>query len=414
MKRTAIGEAPGRLDFLGGVADYSGALVLETPIAATTRVEITTLPNAAWSLNSQDHGRWAAPAEPLIGALSAGGPVAREALDSQAAPQWVRYPLGCLWAFCHQTGWRPNGGLSFAIKSDVPECMGVSSSAALEVATLRALEDLSGTRLHGTDLARLGQFAENQIADAPCGLMDQLTAAYGKGGALLQILCRPDILQPAIPLPKGVLIVGWASGVPHSVSGAAYARARAAAFAGKRIFERALERTWEFAAEIPPSLFQRHAKRTLPETIRGEFFLDDYGETDDPLSVIEPGETYGVRAALRFPIEETFRSELAVSLLSSASGRRRGDHLRQVGELLLQSHVGYSALGLGSAETDRMVEELMRVGPDHGLYGARVSGGGCGGAVVVLLEKSALDTLRDLANKVQFNGTRTKLIPGKE
>ncbi|MEZ5366730.1 MAG: hypothetical protein R2748_31415 [Bryobacterales bacterium] len=45
---------------------------------------------------------------------------------------------------------------------------------------------------------------------------------------------------------------------------------------------------------------------------------------------------------------------------------------------------------------------------------ARLSGGGCGGAVVVLLEKSALDTLRDLANKVQFNGTRTKLIPGKE
>ncbi|MEZ5397115.1 MAG: hypothetical protein R2724_30655 [Bryobacterales bacterium] len=319
MKRTAVGEAPGRLDFLGGVADYSGALVLETPIDATTRVEITSVSNAAWSLNSQGHGRWAAPAEPLLGALSASGAVAREALDTQGAPHWVRYPLGCLWAFCHQTGWRPNGGLSFTIKSDVPEGMGVSSSAALEVATLRALEEISGTRLRGTDLARLGQFAENQIAAAPCGLMDQLTAAYGKGGALLQILCRPDILQPAVPLPKGVLVVGWASGVEHSVGGEAYGRARAAAFAGKRIFERKLDRNWEFAAEIPPSLFQRHAADAVPETIRGDKLVQEYGEIDDPLSVIQPKQTYPVRAALRFPIEETFRSELAVSLLSSAS-----------------------------------------------------------------------------------------------
>ncbi len=399
---------------MGGVADYSGALVLETPIEATTRVEITATNTPAWTLRSSGHGRWAAPAAPLIDAFSAEGSVAREALDAQGAPAWARYPLGCLWAFCQHSGWRPEAGLAFSIGSNVPESMGVSSSAALEVATLRALEKLSGTRMKGAELARLGQLAENEISGAPCGLMDQLTAAYGKGGALLQILCRPDVLQSSVNLPKGAMVVGWSSGVRHAVSGSPYAAARAATFAGKRIFEHALGRTWEYACEIPPSLFQRRAGAALPETFRGDRFLELYGDVGDPLSTIEPRKKYRVRAGLRFPIEESFRSELAVSLLSSARGRNRGEHLRQVGELMLQSHAGYSSIGLGSPETDAMVDALVGVGPDHGLYGARSSGGGSGGAVAVLLEKSALGRLRDLANELQFNGTRTKLIPGKE
>ena len=412
MKRSATGEAPGRLDFLGGVADYSGALVLETPIAAKTRVEITATATPAWALHSPRHGRWAAPAEPLLSVLWAEGAMAREALDAQGAPAWVSYPLGCVWAFCQQTGWRPEGGLAFSILSDVPESMGVSSSAALEVATLRALEELSGTRLKGTELARLGQLAENEVAGAPCGLMDQLTASHGKGGSLLQILCRPDILQSPVALPAGTTAVGWASGVQHAVSGSPYAMARAASFAGKRMFEEKLGQRWDYAAEIPPSLFHQHAEEALPEKIRGERFLAEYGDVDDPLSEIDPKADYAVRAALRFPIEESFRSELAASLLASAKGRSRGEHLRHVGELMLQSHAGYSSIGLGAPETDAMVDALLSIGPDHGIYGGRSSGGGSGGAVVVLLDKSALNRLRDLANKLQFNGAGTTLIPG--
>lgn len=399
---------------MGGIADYSGALVLETPIDKTTRVEITATTTAVWALNSRTQGRWAAPAEPLLDALSAAGPVAREALDSQGAPAWVSYPLGCLWAFCQRTGWRPSGGLAFSISSDVPQGMGVSSSAALEIATLRALEELSGSRLTGTEVARLGQLAENEVAGAPCGLMDQLTAAYGKGGALLQILCRPDILQPAIPLPKGVLIAGWLSGLEHAVSGSPYAEARTATFAAKKLFERALGREWEFAAEIPPSLFHRHAEAALPRAVPGKRLLEEIEELDDPLSTIDKRVEYRLRDSLRFPVEESFRSELAVSLLSSATGRRRGEHLRQIGELMLQSHAGYSSIGLGSPATDAMVDALQESGPDLGIYGGRVSGGGSGGAVVVLLEKSALGRLEELANKVKFNATGTSLILGKE
>ena len=412
MKRSATGEAPGRLDFMGGVANYSGALVLESPINATTRVTITATPTEAWTLNSRNHGRWAAPAQPLLSTLSAEGRLAREALDSQGAPEWVAYPLGCVWAFCHQTGWRPQGGLAFSIVSNVPERMGFSSSAALEIATLRALEELSGTRMKGADLARLGHLAENEVVGAPCGLMDQLAAAYGKAGSLLQILCRPDIVQPAIPLPKGAMVAGWARGV--AVSGSPQAHARAATLAGKRMFEQSLKRQWAFAAQIPPSLFHWHAESVLPETIRGDHFLKEYGDVDDPLSEIDRRAEYRVRAGLRFAIEESFRSELAASLLGSATGRTRGEHLRHTGELMLQSHAGYSSIGLGSPETDRMVEMLLEIGPDLGIYGGRTSDGGSGAAVVVLLEKSALSRLEEVANRVQFNGIRTTLILGKE
>jgi L-arabinokinase len=412
LKR-ATGLAPGRLDFLGGVADYSGALVLETPIDAVTRVEITTTSTPAWTLSSRSHGRWAAPADPLLSTLAADGRIAREALDDQGAPAWAHYPLGCVWVFCRQTGWRPEGGLAFSISSGVPEGMGVASSAALEIATLRALEELSGTRLKGANLARLGQLAENEVVGAPCGLMDQLAAAYGKGGSLLQILCRPDILQPPVPLPKGVIVAGWASGVKHAVSGSPYKTARTATFAGKRMFEALVGGRWDFAAEIPPSLFARHAEK-LPETIRGDRFLKDFEAVEDPLSVIERRTEYKVRAGLRFPIEESFRSELAACLLSSATGRSRGEHLRQVGELMLQSHAGYSSIGLGSPETDSMIDALLSVGPDLGIYGGRASGGGNGGVVVVLLEKSALDQLTALTNQLKFDGTGTQLILGKE
>jgi galactokinase len=215
-------------------------------------------------------------------------------------------------------------------------------------------------------------------------------------------------------LPQGVLIAGWLSGVEHAVGGSAYAQARAAAFAGKRMFESHLGRAWAYAAEIPPSLFHRHVDAALPSVVQGERFLDEFSDVDDPRSVIEPEREYRVRDSLRFPIEENFRCELAESLLCSASGRRRGEHLRQIGELMAQSHAGYSSIGLGVPETDAMVEALREAGPDLGIYGGRVSGGGSGGAVVVLLEKSALGRLEELVNRVKFNATGTTLILGKE
>lgn len=382
--KTVTGEAPGRLDFMGGVADYSGSLVLEMPLKLTTRVTITETAEPGFVFHSAE---------------GAAGPLAPDA-DPQTAPKWVRYPYGCLQLFCAAQRWRPRGGLKFTIASLVPVSMGVSSSAALEVATLRALEKLSGKKFISTGLARLAQRAENEIVGAPCGLMDQLASAYGVRGALLPILCRPDILGDPVKLPAGVIAVGWPSGVKHAVSDSPYATARAGAFMGKKLIEQGTGRKLAHAAELAPSEVRALSADILPETITGRAFLRRYGGVDDALSKIEPRRTYAVRAAVSFPVEENFRSEVAVALLRGLNSRNRTDTLAALGELLYQSHAGYSSIGLGCPETDEMVAGVRQLGVARGFYGARVSGGGSGGTVVVLLRRAALPCLRQLARQL--------------
>lgn len=289
----AFGEAPGRLDFLGGVADYSGSLVLQMPIGSTTRVAILQINEPLFQVESTQQERVAWPLEKLG--------------DVQSAPAWARYVLGSLQLFCKAMNWKPERGLRFEINSDVPVSMGVSSSAALEVATLRALENFAGKKFAGTELAKLAQRVENEIVLAPCGLMDQLACAHGVQNSLLPILCRPDILRPPIALPEGVLIAGWPSGVKHAVSDSPYATARCAAFMGKKILEKHFVRELKFLAELAPSQVRSVDKSTLPATMRGDEFLKLYGGVDDALSVVEPERLYPLRAGTLFPVEENFR-----------------------------------------------------------------------------------------------------------
>ncbi len=382
----ATGKAPGRLDFLGGVADYSGSLVLEMPLARMTRVVIHGRSKPGFEFCSTEMGRQIVFAETPAAEL----------------PGWVRYPYGCLRYFCRAQKWTPPAGLSFWIESDVPSGMGVSSSAALEVATLRALEIFSDKRMRGQTLAHLAQRVENEFVGAPCGLMDQLSSAHGVPGALLPILCRPDILSRPVKLPRGAIAVGWPSGVKHAVSASPYATARAAAFMGKRILERVLGRKLKHVSELTPSELASVVAEHLPETMIGRDFLRRFGGIDDPLSIVMPGRRYPVRAAVTFPIEENHRARTAVALLRKRKDLKRRDVLVQLGELLYQSHAGYGSMGLGSPETDKMVAAIRKLGTDAGFYGARVSGGGAGGTVVVLLDKSALPRLKSLARRLRF------------
>ncbi|OJW13053.1 MAG: hypothetical protein BGO49_19790 [Planctomycetales bacterium 71-10] len=393
------GEAPGRLDVLGGVSDYSGSLVLQTPIRGTTRVTIAPTPAPRLRVVSEQEGAVDLPLpDPREMVAEAGGVAPlKDWLRARDVPHWAYYPLGCLFLFCHARDWRPASGLAIEIATDVPTSMGVSSSAALEVATLRALEEAAGRRFEGTALARLAQRAENEVVGAPCGLMDQLAAAHGVRGALLPILCRPDVLRDPVPLPDGAIVAGWPSGVKHAVSGAEYGTARTASFMGKRILEGALGRKLGHLTELSPSLLDEAAD-VLPASLAGADFLAAYGSVDDPHSAVVPDRPYPVRAAVEFPVGENARCHLAESWLRDGGADRAGT-LREVGELMYDSHAGYGSIGLGRPETDAMVEAVRGLGPSRGFYGARVSGGGCGGTVVVLLEADSLPDLRRLADR---------------
>ncbi|KXU34715.1 hypothetical protein AXK11_07680 [Cephaloticoccus primus] len=415
--KTVTAEAPGRLDFMGGVADYSGSLVLEMPLSLTTRVTITELPPKRISRACESSGS----PKLVFASETYGETQVTPGTPPAEVPKWLRYPYGCLWLYAKERG-KPveklvssasqrgggagdSGGLRFEISSSVPGSMGVSSSAALEVATLRALEKFFGPRLKGTALARLAQRVENEIVGAPCGLMDQLASANGVPRALLPILCRPDVLGAPVKLPAGVVAVGWPSGVKHAVSDSPYATARAAAFMGKKLVERALGRRLGYATELAPSVVRSLSPEDLPEKMSGRAFLASFGGVDDPLSVVEPRRSYPVRAGVSFPVEENYRGELALALLRGVNAKNRSESLAALGELLYQSHAGYSSIGLGCPETDAMVEAVRAQGARRGLYGARVSGGGSGGTVVVLLERESLPALTRLAKKLKRPAT---------
>ena len=222
--------------------------------------------------------------------------------------------------------------------------------------------------------------------------------------ALLPILCRPDVLREPVPLPPGATVVGWPSGVKHAVVGSSYGTARTASFMGKRILEESRGERLAHVAELSPSVVRGVPEDVLPDWMSGEEFLARYGSVDDPHSVVVPDRNYPVRAGVEFPAGENFRCELAEKLLRGALAGDRSGVLRAVGELMYQGHLGYSSIGLGRPETDAMVEAVRGLGPARGFYGARVSGGGCGGTVVVLLESEALPELRRLAEGLAGGG----------
>lgn len=389
-------SAPGRLDVLGGVADYSGGLVLQTPVRAKTSVNLEPIVEKHIELHSDGmpSGTMSLTQAGEIlttmqqRGLDQGGTLLRAA----EIPHWCRYPMGCLLVLTLRKKWFPPSGASLRFASNVPEGAGVSSSAAIEIATLRVLAQWGKIVFAGTEMARIGQEAENHMAGAPCGLMDQLASAHGEPGKLLPIRCTPDVLEPAVSLPPNLTIAGWPSGVKHSVGGDAYGRARCAAFMGKRMLESACGKTAPFLATIPWETFEP-LRDNLPETLSGRDFLESFGDVDDPLSQVRPQETYPVRAAASFPIEESRRSRRLLDLLARDTPNAR----KEMGELLFASHAAYSAMGLGASETDRIVASLRSLGPSSGILGGRISGGGSGGTVVVLLQTEALPALEKTA-----------------
>jgi galactokinase len=356
------GSASGRLDLLGGVADYSGALVLET---ATRRgIDVVAHPDAAFVVG------------PVTLSTAEVADLARLAYEDvrpalAAFPRWTRYVIGVALVLVRHGVIDPPA-VRLEISSALPESVGVASSAALEVACARAF----GAGVEPLRLATLCQEAENRVVGAPCGIMDQVAVALATPGTVLPILCRPAATAEPVAVPPGLEIVGWPTGAAHDVGGRPYERARAAAFMGKRMMEQAAARTWSWVSELP-----RAAADELPERLEGSTFLRRWGSTGDDVTTVRAGETYPVRAATLFGLEEHGRAGAALTAL--ADGRPEG-----LGPLMAASQAGYDAMGLGHPAATRAVDGALA---RPGVYGARSSGGGCGGTVVVVCEEGALD-----------------------
>ncbi len=396
---------------MGGNVDYTGGMVLQGLLREATWVAAQAQSDEAIRIVNPGAAQfgWDTRFEARMSDLSDIESV-RALCGSRPSSLWIRYILGALYFLKDLPGYNNAGGVDLFLSSDLPPNKGVSSSAALEVAALKAVSTAWGVALHGIALATAGQWVENVVVGAACGIMDQAAIVLAREGHLLPMLCQPCQPSPLVALPSGVRLMGIDSMVARSTISNAYETARAAAFMGYKLIcqheglkitpeqdagiPRWTEHRWHgYLSNLAPSEFHARYERLLPESIQGREFLACSGEHIDPFTRIEPETQYPVRAAARYAVEENLRVQTVSALLESVASSGSESALRSIGEILCQSHGAYRECGLGSEGCDDLVERALKAG----LVGAKMTGGGAGGVVAVLCRSGEEDMVRDIA-----------------
>jgi galactokinase len=385
-----IARAPGRLDVMGGIADYSGSLVLQRPIAEATFA--AAQPNADSSIHIVSIGSDTDLDSPRdrvfrmeLKALAPGGkPLSYEQAQNlfRGGDHWAAYVAGVFLVLMRERGVHFPQPATIVISSSVPEGKGVASSAALEVAAMQALAGAFGVELSACDTALLCQKVENCVAGAACGVMDQMTSVCGDANTLLALRCQPAELEEPVQIPGDLSFWGLDSGERHAVSGSDYESVRAGAFMGYAMIA-GRDARHGYLADIPVAEFERDFLPRLPARISGKEFLERYSGTPDTVTRVSPDRTYEIRNPTAHPVYERHRAETFRRILQGSSGE---EQWMKLGALMSESHASYAACGLGSPGTDAIVRLVRNEeqGQPRALFGARITGGGSGGTVAIL------------------------------
>lgn len=411
-----ISRAPGRLDLMGGNVDYTGGLVFQATIREATWAAVQKRKDQRivfWNPQMRKNG-WSDRVEFEINALADEAAV-RQLVNRSPEIRWTAYVLGVFYLLRCRYPAQFTCGASVYLESDVPLNKGVSSSAAVEVAVMKAASAAYGIPLAGIELAQACQWVENVIAESACGIMDQAASVLGDEGHILPLLCQPCTPKPLVQLPDDLQCWAIDSGVKHAVTGIEYEATRAAAFIGYRMIcdweslPLTLDETgripqfrdprWNgYLSKIVPSVFRSKYEHRLPETLTGSEILALGKTHPDPFTLVRPEVSYRVRACTRYAVEENQRIELFVELArgaqTAANTSAASDAFRMMGDLMFQSHWSYTECGLGCQETDLLVDLVRRECADNQLYGAKITGGGAGGTVAVLGAKGAAEAFR--------------------
>lgn len=323
---TVITRAPGRIEFIGNHTDYNGGTVLGAAIDRGLWVAVAP--------NESGQRRFASEQHPEVVTLSV------DDLAKQSdGGSWINYPLGVL-AALPEFDLRSPAGFDFLVISDLPTGAGLSSSAALELSSALAFLKLSEQHAEMETVVKVGHFAENNFVGLPCGMLDQAVSGFGKKDHLVYIDCRgPKFSTVSIPAEAHLWVFN--THMKHALIDGAYAaRHRECMEASEAFGVKEL-------VEVSP---QR--------------FTADRGK----LSVVHAKRAQHV-------IEEIARVEATLAALGASD-------LDEVGRLLTASHRSSQHLFENStAELDFLVDTLIA---QPGVYGARLTGGGFGGAVMAL------------------------------
>ncbi len=340
-------SAPGRVNLIGEHTDYNDGFVLPFAIDHRTHAALGLRDDARIRVVSTFDP---VPVEVALGDLAALFPDRRDEL-----PEWSRYALGVAWALIVRTGRNDLAGVDLAIASDVPVGAGLSSSAAIEGAVASALNDTWQLELDRVTLAQIGRTAENEAVGAPTGIMDQMASMLGRADAATFLDCRS--------LEAEIIDLGFADAdlelvvidtqVKHSHATGGYGERRAACERGAQIMGVAALRDLSVddldrAAELMDEVTFRRVRHVVTEDQR-------------VLDTVRTLRTEGPEA---------------------------------IGDLLLASHASMrDDFEISVPELDTAVEAAMSAGA----VGARMTGGGFGGAAIALVHRDRAGAVAEAA-----------------
>ena len=349
--------SPGRVNLIGEHTDYNGGHVFPCALSFGT--------NLLLAANDQKALRFKSLNMPEI---------IRLPLDQLLTPlpnnSWVNYPLGCIAQFIKR-GFKLEQGYDILIWGNVPAGAGLSSSAAIEVVTACAFNDIFGAGYDRTELAKIGQLSEHEFAGVNCGIMDQFASAQGKKNHAIYLDCATLDFELVPVKLEGVKVVISNTHSPHKLDSGAY---------NARVAECKL--AVEQLRSVRPNL------QALAELSEAEFEEIKSAITD--------------KVALKratHVVGECQRTIDAVAALKA------GD-LTKFGQLMNASHVSlrdnYEVTGL---HLDTLAEEAWKI---DGVIGSRMTGGGFGGCTVSLVRDEAIPTFIEKVGAAYLEKTGIK------
>jgi galactokinase len=337
-------RAPGRVNLIGEHTDYNDGFVMPVAIDFTTTVIVSSRADRKVSVFSENFG------EAVEFDLDDPKP--------RAAGHWSDYVRGVA-VVLEQSGHRLQGA-NLMIHGEVPLGSGLSSSAAIEVATAYALLANSGHSVELVELAKFCQRAENEFVGMRCGIMDQFISCAGQAGKALMLDCR-SLEYKLLPLPSEARLVISNTMVKHALAGSEYNARRMECEAGVHHFAQSRPNV-RALRDVDAAELQR-AREDLSDRIHRR---------------------------CRHVISENAR------VLEAARALESGD-LETFGHLMYESHRSLrDDYEVSCRELDLMVELAA---PVEGVYGARMTGGGFGGCTVSLVKEENVEEFKRVVTR---------------
>jgi len=335
IEPTVIARAPGRLEFIGNHLDYNGGPVLGAAIDKYVTVAVAPRSDRKIALVSQSMK------EAVELTIDEVAPVTGE-------NAWVNYPLGML-AVMRDAGMVVKHGFDLAVTNDLPMGAGLSSSAAIELATGYALATLFGFKADTKTMAELGRKAENTFVGMPCGILDQGCSAFGKAEHLVFIDCAVNAFSN-VPMPAGTHFHVFNTQKKHALIDSYYSTRHKECMEAFAILKQANPALANLAAATEAEVVAARAELGPDRLHRALHVVRETARVNDSVAALKAGD------------------------------------IARVGRNLTASHhSSRDWFGNSCDELDFLVSEVTAM---PGVYGARLSGGGFGGAIMALTDGS--------------------------